>query len=177
MSQTPTLRRKLFLARKAAEAIEKKGENETFHYTYARAEDVLKEAQRVLEKQGVLIIPSIESVEFKMGKSGTLALVSMTFEVVDTKGGESFTKPWAGTGFDWPGDKAVYAAITGGTKYFLASLLGIPFGVDPEDEPAPVSTEKSDVTQIRNEQDRAAEAPDLRPVSDLPAPDLTPAHV
>lgn len=157
-----SLRRKLFLARKAAVAVEKKGHNHDGDFKYAKAEDVLAEASKVLEKQSVVIVPSVESVEYRTGKTGMLAVAQLEFEVVDTKSGEALTKRWAGTGWDMPGDKALYKAITGGTKYFLASLLGIPFGSDPEDDGSTPSA--SDADRARTRQDRAAEAPDLVPV-------------
>jgi hypothetical protein len=170
-----TLRHKLFLAGKAAKAVEKNGEGNGFKY--AKAEDVLAEASRVLEKQGIVVFPSVDNVDLKVGRTGCLAIVSMTFEVCDTKGSETLEKTWVGTGWDHPGDKAVYAAITGARKYFMGSLLGIPFGTDPEQNVAPKDApEESEADQIRAEQDAAAETPDepkLKPLpkSDFPEPD------
>lgn len=177
MSSEPTLRRKLFLAGKAAQAVEKNGEGQGFKY--AKAEDVIAEASRVLEKQGIVVLPSVENVDLKFGPSGCLATVSMTFEVCDTKGDESLTKSWIGTGWDKPGDKAPYAAITGARKYFMGSLLGIPFGTDPEQDSTPKDSEPSEADRVRQEQDAAAEAPDVRPAlkpvpeSEFPEPDWT----
>lgn len=131
----PSLRRKLFLARKAAEAVEKKGENDD--YTYARFEDVLAEASKQLEKRGILVIPSMVEETLTTGKldgssGGVLAKAVIEYEVVDTEGDEFLKLRWAGTGIDTPGDKALFKATTGTAKYFLAHLLGIPFGSDPE---------------------------------------------
>jgi hypothetical protein len=173
-----TLHRKLFLARKAAEAVEKRGKNADFDF--ARAEDVLVEASKQLEKRGILIVPAITSTRELIGKEGVIAIVDMTFEVIDSEGHESFIKTWVGTGHDKPGDKAAYKAITGGTKYFLANLLGIPFGSDPEADrsPAPPSPSlPSEADQLRAAQDEAADGADggplLKPVpeSDMPEPD------
>lgn len=130
MSKPQTLRRKLFLARKAAEAVEKKGEAENF--SYARYEDVLAEASKQLEKRGILIVPRMVDSSLHFGKGGTIAKAVLEYEVIDTEGNESLTIPWAGTGHDFPGDKALSKATTGGTKDFLAKLLGIAFGPDPE---------------------------------------------
>jgi hypothetical protein len=166
-----TLRRKLFLAGKAAQTVGKKGTGRDGdrEFPYVRAEDILAEASRVLEKQNVVVIPSVEEVELRFLKSGgALAKVSMTFEVCDSRSEEALTKAWVGTGFDHPGDKAAYKAITGGTKYFLASLLGIPFGTDPEED-----SPSSEAEQIRQEQDDAAEEPDEPPaIKPLPESDL-----
>jgi hypothetical protein len=171
-----TLRHKLFLAGKAAQEVKKNGDGDGFKY--ARAEDVLAEASRVLEKQSIVVIPSVEAVELRFLKNGgAIAKASMSFEVTDTKTGETFTKPWVGTGFDSPGDKAAYAAQTGAKKYFLASLLGIPFGTDPEEDTKPEDSQPSEAEVVRREQDAAAEEPDEAPTikplpeSDLPEPD------
>lgn len=176
------LYRDLFLARKAADAVAKQGHSQDGDYSFARAEDVLEEAGRQLEKRDILIIPSVEEVHWLVGKSGMIARVDLTFEVRSTKTGESFTRKWTGTGFDSPGDKAPYKAITGGEKYFLAKLLGIPFGTDPEADAAPAEQAPAlspEAQRISDEQDAAAEAPDqpprLKPVpkSELPEPDWT----
>jgi hypothetical protein len=164
MSETTTLRRKLFLAGQEAEAVEKNGEGDGFKY--AKATDVIAEASRVLEKQGLVVIPSVEDVQLRFGKTGALATVSMTFEICDSESEETLTKAWSGTGWDFPGDKAIYAAITGAKKYFLGSLLDIPFGVDPEEDTEPDDEGSAEALQIAAEQDRAAEQPDLRPVPD-----------
>ncbi len=176
MSDKPrTLRRKLFLARKAAEAVVKRGENESGGYTYARAEDVLEEAGKQLEKRGILIVPSMPEEELLMGKQGVLAKAVIEYEVSDTEGSESLKVRWAGTGYDTPGDKALFKATTGTTKYFLAQLLGIPFGTDPEAEAGHPAPSEADLR--REEQDRITEQPDeapaLRPVpeTELPEPD------
>lgn len=167
-----SLRRKLFLARRAAEAVEKRGTNAEGDYTYARAEDVLAEASKQLEKKGILIVPSLVEEKLYFSQSGfTIAKAVIEFEVFDTKTDESFKVRWAGTGHDSPGDKALFKATTGTTKYFLANLLGIPFGTDPEAELD--SASESEADRIRRDQDSAAEAPHLAPLpeSDLPEAD------
>lgn len=181
MSQQ-TLRRKLFLARKAAEAVEKRGHSEEGGFYFARYEDVLAEAAKQLEKRDILIVPQMvdERIIFGQQGQGAIAKAVIEFEVVDTKTDESLKLRWSGTGHDTPGDKALFKATTGTTKYFLANLLGIPFGTDPEAEEAPAEAQEPfEGQRIRAEQDRAAEAPDtppaLKPVpeSDLPEPDWT----
>lgn len=175
----PTLRRKLLLARKAAEAVEKRGTNSEGDYTYARAEDVLAEASKQLEKRGILIVPEMVEEALHFGKEGTIAKAVIVYEVSDTESGESFKVRWAGTGYDSPGDKALFKAVTGTEKYFLAKLLGIPFGTDPEAEAGAAEPDR-----IRREQDAAATAPDLGPParsslpeSDLPEADWTAEEV
>jgi hypothetical protein len=165
MSDRPkmSLRRKLFLAGKATKAVEKGGHNNGGKFSYTKAEDIFAEASRVLEKQGILVLPTLSSAEFKMGKTGVLAIAEIEFEVCDTKTDETLTLKWQGTGFDFPGDKALYQAQTGAKKYFLQFLLDI--RVDDEDDPEydgpPVPSIADQLTQqIRTEQDQAAEQPD-----------------
>jgi hypothetical protein len=157
-----TLRRKLFAAAKDAQAVAKNGDSEDGGFKYARAADVLTEASRVLEEQGIVIVPEVDDVQLRFAKSGdgALAIVSMTFEVCDSETEETITKKWSGTGWDdRPGDKALYTAITGSEKYFLAKLLNIPFGIDPEEDSEPKRS--AEALRIAAEQDRAAEQPDV----------------
>lgn len=132
--QAQSLRHKIFLARKAAKAVAKNGHSADGDFTFARFEDVLAEASKQLEKRGILYVPSMVEEELVLGKQGVIAKAVIEYEVTDTKTGESLKVRWAGTGYDAPGDKALFKATTGTEKYFLARLLGIPFGTDPEAE-------------------------------------------
>lgn len=128
---------KLAKARSAIHGIEKKGRNRQQGYDYVRAEDVVREAERVLGENGVLVLPGVgavqeERVKTKGGGEALLVQVTLDYQVIDAESGESFSKPWVGYGYDTPGDKAIYKALTGANKYFLAALLGISFGDDPE---------------------------------------------
>jgi hypothetical protein len=159
------LYRKLFAARKEAEAVAKHGVSESGDYSFARYEDVLAEASEKLEEQGILILPEVPEEELILGREGVLAKVVIEYTVIDTEGWGELKRRWVGTGLDKPGDKAVYKATTGTNKYFLANLLGIPFGTDPEAEPSPEVTpsESPEARRVRQEQDRAAEAPQAAP--------------
>jgi hypothetical protein len=162
MSEALSLRRKLFLAGKESQAVEKNGHSDDGNFDFARFNDVLEEASRVLEGQGVLIVPELDDVQLRFAKSGdgALATVSMSFEICDSQGDETITKKWSGTGWDdRPGDKAIYVATTGCEKYFLAKLLKIPFGIDPEEDAAATS----EADKVRARQDEAAEFPDVGP--------------
>lgn len=169
------LLKKLAAARKAIRPVEKRGHNQDGGYDFVQAGDIVEEANRVLTTRGILIIPSVESAEQTYGKTGVFVKAHMTFEVVDTVSGESIVKPWISYGFDFPGDKAIYQAETGGTKYFLVGLLSIPVvGADPEEDqtPAELAAAAREAERIRREQDRAAEQPDVKspPVEPDPEP-------
>jgi hypothetical protein len=176
MAEERSLRRKLFLARKAAEGVEKRGYNADGDYHFVRSEDVLAEAAKQLEKRDIIYIPSMTEERLHFSRNGfVIAKAVIEYEVTDTKTGESLTVRWAGTGHDAPGDKALFKATTGTTKYFLSQLLGIPFGTDPEVElgSAPETAEGDEPERIRREQDADAAAPQLAPLpeSDLPEAD------
>jgi hypothetical protein len=173
--KSPGLHRKLFLARKATEAVEKRGRNEEHGYAFARFEDVLSEASKQLEKRDILVISEMKEEVLHLGKSKAevLAKAVLNYKVIDTKTDESMTIRWAGTGYDEPGDKALFKATTGCEKYFLRSLLNIPFGADPE-EPAATEPEPGrspEAQKVAAEQDAAAEAPDVVPPRDRPLPE------
>jgi hypothetical protein len=171
--QPQTLRRKLFLARRAAEAVAKNGHSTEGDFSFARFEDVLAEASKQLEKRDILYVPSMIDEELVIGRQGVIAKAVIEYEVTDTKTGESLKIRWAGTGHDVPGDKALFKATTGTEKYFLARLLGIPFGTDPEADAGqtPIGRD-AEADQIRAEQDAAAEKPDLPPLPDSDLPDV-----
>lgn len=164
MSETipKALAEKLNKARAEVEAVAKKGQADE-GYDFVRAVDVGVEAARVLKEHGILTIPAVESLDIKVGQVGVLVHATLSFRVVDVDTGESITTPWAGSGLDKPGDKALYQAITGGTKYFRAGLLEIPFGIDPE---APAAS-APEAEQVRREQDRAGEPPELAAVASV----------
>lgn len=180
------LHRKLFLARKEAKPVEKKGKAAE-GFDFARFEDVVEEAGRLLDKRGILIVPQVlnEQLQFS-SKEFAIATATMEFEVVDKDGGGSLKVRWSGTGYDAPGHKALFAAQTGCEKTFLLKLLRIPYGDDPEANTAPSPAQEAqpgqsaEAQQIAREQDQAAEEPDLAPrprhlkpipASDLPEPD------
>jgi len=180
------LHRKLLSARAAAEAVAKQGHAENGGYYFARSEDVLAEAKRRLLTLGINWVPQVVDEELRFGKKGCIAKVVIEYQVIDTVGGGELTLRWSGTGFDSPGDKAIFKATTGTEKYFLAKLLGIPFGTDPEAEQQDSSTlleippedGADEADRVREDQDRAAEAPQVPPrhlkplpESDLPEPD------
>lgn len=155
------LYRKLFEVAKAAQPVDKAGHNSEDDYDFARYEDVLAEASKRLEEQGIHIVPQVASEELKFSRNGfAIATAVMEFDVVDTETGFSITRRWSGTGHDEPGDKALYAAETGCEKYFLARLLRIPFGTDPEED-----GDAAEAERVRREQDSAAEAPQDPPAS------------
>lgn len=136
---------KLLLAQETATAVEKKGENTGHKYHYAKAEDVIAEAQRALHVAklvGFMRPGEVETtqIQSREGNGGIMATLKAELVIRDPDGaGDSPVElivPAIGTGTDYPGDKAIYKAMTGAAKYAYSSALGIPFTDDPEQDNA-----------------------------------------
>lgn len=130
---------KLLVAQTNASGVEKQGRNVDQNYSYARAEDVIAEAQRALHDAELVGYTrpgerEIQRVESQRGTAGLFVTQALALVIVDPDSGDTLElEGFVGTGVDYPGDKAIYKALTGGAKYAYAAALGIPFGDDPED--------------------------------------------
>jgi hypothetical protein len=132
---------KLLEAQKAAKPVEKQGKNTDQNYSYARAEDVIREAQDALHSAGLVGMMTFSEAEerpitSKSGTAGVYCLLRAKLLILEETEGSShrvLEVDGFGAGIDYPGDKAIYKAMTGAAKYAYASALGIPFGDDPED--------------------------------------------
>jgi ERF superfamily len=169
------LHKKLFDIRKAATPVAKEGHNASGDFDFARFEDVLKEASRLLDEKRILIVSEVIDEAVKVFGRMAIAKVAMEFEVIDLSSGGSLTKRWSGSADDEPGGKALFKAQTGCKKYFLADLLRIPFGTDPEtEEKSPtelhIPPEDDEAERLRAEQDRDAEEPQVLPRHKKPLP-------
>lgn len=130
---------KLLDAQAKASTVEKKGQNKAQGYSYAQASDVIEEAQRALHEAGLVGYMAHgevvdHEIESQGGNAGRFVTITSALVVVDPDSGDDLRVEVQGTGVDYPGDKAVYKAMTGAAKYAYASVLGIPFGDDPEAE-------------------------------------------
>jgi hypothetical protein len=112
----------------AIERVEKKGRNAHHGYDYVRAADLVAEVRRHLIAEGVIVIPSATNARHE----GTLTTVDLEYRFIDSESGASISVPWQGVGFDKGGDKGIYKAFTGATKYVLLSTFLIPTTDDPE---------------------------------------------
>ncbi len=133
---------KLLAVQIAKKAVLKNGVNTFHHYKYAEEADYIEMLQPILNENKLVITSSVVGSDFidthTPNKTGgdvvtTLCRVNMRFTIYDVESGESITADAPGTGQD-SGDKAIYKAITGATKYFLAKFFLIPAGDDPEKE-------------------------------------------
>ncbi len=115
----------------------KDGMNQMQRYAYSSEYGVISAIRQSMIKHGLVIIPSVESVETRdVGetKSGTMqrmTTVTMKYAFVDAETGDKFEACFAGVGID-VGDKGIYKAITGANKYAILKSFQLPTGDDPE---------------------------------------------
>jgi len=134
------LAQKLAKAKKAVQAVAKNGRNNDQNYSYVKAEDVVETARQALNENDVVVLPpaqisaDFDKLESRSGNGGMFVKATFAFRVVDGETGEGVETMRVGTATDYPGDKAIFKAETGATKYFLSALLNIPLGDgnDPE---------------------------------------------
>ena len=94
--------------------------------------------QRACNEQGLIVIADCIESKIEPGRASVVVRLS----VVDTETGESLsvTAPGYSEDFSYKdnrpnGDKAVYKAITGATKYAVRSCFCLPSDDDPEHTP------------------------------------------
>lgn len=142
--------------------VKKDGHNKAQNYDYVSEAGLVAEVRESMMKHGLIMVTNVTSCDPK--ESGTTAggaikwLTTITAECrfIDCESGESITTAMAGSGMD-PGDKGVFKAITGLTKYALMKTLLIPTGDDPE---ADEGTDRDNAPrQTQSTQRDAQEAP------------------
>lgn len=112
--------------------VEKNGENKFHGYRYAMEQDMLVAVRKKLSDAGIFVTTSVRSVEIReTPKEGFLTTIITDHLFTDGETGEQLTATSAGQGTD-KGDKGIYKAITGATKYFISKNFLIPTGDDPE---------------------------------------------
>lgn len=136
------LYKKLSLAIGEVRRIEKNGFNKHFEYYYATEGDILDGIRPILAEVGLAIWTDVleESKTiteyFKSGYSKgkkTITKVKVKYTIFCTDSGESLDSHYYGEGED-EGDKGLYKAYTGATKYFLTKNFLISSGniLEPE---------------------------------------------
>jgi hypothetical protein len=128
---------KLLIAQKAIEEVVKRGANSEHGYHYATAADVVKEGSKALNDAGLIVTTNFDrhdlaDITSSKNNKGVFATVRCLLTISDPDSGELVRTETIGTGSDFPGDKAIYKAMTGATKYAFAAALNIAFADDPE---------------------------------------------
>lgn len=119
--------------------VEKTGTNQKQGYKYATEADVLAMLRKELASRNVFVFPSVVSVNRAAHSktSGgydmfiTDVMVKWTFLDGDTGETQECMMPGCGTD---TGDKGIYKAVTGSSKYLFLKSFMLPTGDDPEDE-------------------------------------------
>ncbi len=107
--------------------IPKNGYNSFHKYKYVKEDDLSEAVRKLFIEVGVF--PSVSVKEVIQNGTLTTILTEHTFTDVDT--GQQIVVSFAGAGDD-KGDKGIYKAMTGDTKYMLMKMFLIPTGDEPE---------------------------------------------
>uniref|UniRef100_A0A6M3LED9 Putative Erf family protein n=1 Tax=viral metagenome TaxID=1070528 RepID=A0A6M3LED9_9ZZZZ len=132
---------KLVAVMAAIDYIPKRGHNQPQNYDYVRDADIADTVRKEMVAQRVVMLPrttrnSVREITSAKGNIITINTVEMDFTFIDADSGESFIISTVGEGMD-SGDKGVYKAMTGATKYALLKAFQIPTGDDPEADDGP----------------------------------------
>ena len=131
---------KLLEMQKAVDEIIKDGTQNSpgQKYDFASDENVLGKFRPLMDEQGLLLIPRVESPNVREGSTGNgtaryLTELIMTMVWHDVESGEELAIPWYAQGVDLAGEKGVGKALTYGEKYFLLKFFHIPTRKDDPD--------------------------------------------
>lgn len=123
-------------------------------YSYVRADVLFATLQKKLADAGVVVVPSIESVQASPD-GGKVLLAAMRFRLVNVDDPTDFLEvPWFAQGAAGD-DKAVSKCGTSGMKYFLMKLLLMSDEEDPDADPGP---EQKATTRPTQQQPARAQA-------------------
>jgi len=125
--ETKTLHSKLLEIMKEVGYLQKDGTNDFHHYNYVTERKVSEVFRNALASRSILFLTSVED----HSHDGQLSTVATRHQFIDVESGETLEFCSAGEGYD-KGDKGVYKAITGATKYALVKFFLLPTGDDPE---------------------------------------------
>ncbi len=137
MNNKTELFKKLLQVQQRLKPIAETGKNTYQRYTYATALDILEPVKRTCNELGLFIYLDVTSSEIEPGK----ARCTVKLTAVDCETGESLSINSYGYSEDWSykenratGDKAIYKAITGATKYAVREMFLLGSTDDPEKE-------------------------------------------
>jgi hypothetical protein len=107
--------------------VPKNGYNSFHKYNYATESDLTESIRPILQEAGLAFFSNV----LDQSREGEFTKVQMEFTLADIETGEVMKSIYWGEGQD-KGDKGLYKAYTGATKYFLMKTFLIPTGDDPE---------------------------------------------
>lgn len=118
-------------------------------YKYVSGSKVLDVIRPLMDKEGLLLIPQVDSIENERidyqtrngGKSELLSKVMMTFTWVDVESGENLPVKFGANGMNnW--DKGLGSALTYAERYFLLKFFHISTDEDDVDALPPRGNEE-----------------------------------
>lgn len=115
--------------------VQKTGENEFHHYSYATEADTIAALRPAMLKEGLVLTPSVFGAPH-MDEHGNIHIV-MAYTLWHAPSGEAITFYIPAAGNDRSnkgtvGDKGIYKAMTGAMKYALRQAFMLETGDDPE---------------------------------------------
>lgn len=138
---TSQLHSKLASIQSRLNTVQKTGVNSSQNYSYMTESDALRAVRPLLAEYKLsMVIGCTEQIQTQRyeqpGANGRTryirsVLVGMVLTLTDSESGESHTVLGYGYGED-DGDKALYKALTGGSKYLIAKAFGLETNDDPE---------------------------------------------
>jgi hypothetical protein len=131
-SGVANISRKIIAVMRDVGYVQKAGHNDFQNYKYATEADAIAALRPAMIKHGLCMIPSVESVEQdEWGNTNVL----MHYRILDEEGNFLSFRA-AGSGNDknnkGVGDKGIYKALTGASKYALLKTFMMETGDDPE---------------------------------------------
>lgn len=133
-------------------AWEKDGINRHQSYKYVTEKQYKQNFKKALKKVGLIWKMETISKEYIPDVTDKQHMVLCDFkgQLIDPETGEREEYLFSGSGAD-SGDKALYKAVTGGHKYFLASNFNVSEDNDPEDDTEEVPEVKKPADPVKRE--------------------------
>jgi hypothetical protein len=120
---------------KATGMVAKNGRNDFHGYAYATEADVVEAVRPHMVDNGLMLIPHVDSVSQDQHGNTNVIVNYRLYHV----SGEFIEFNIAASGNDrnrnGVGDKGIYKALTGASKYAMLKLFSLATGDDPEHEP------------------------------------------
>lgn len=147
MTESTNIYKKISQVMSQVNRVPKNGYNSFHKYNYATESDLTESIRPILIECGLAFFTTV----LEQNREGEFTKVKMEFTLVDIDTGEMLKSTYWGEGQD-KGDKGLYKAYTGATKYFLMKTFLIPTGDDPEaDTTVDERNEKSQPVKLASE--------------------------
>lgn len=147
MTENKSIYKKISQVMSQVNRVPKNGYNSFHKYNYATESDLTESIRPILIEAGLAFFTTV----LEQNREGEFTKVKMEFTLVDIDTGETLKSTYWGEGQD-KGDKGLYKAYTGATKYFLMKTFLIPTGDDPEgDTTVDERNEKSQPVKLASE--------------------------